>query len=224
MASDKIPFEKKVLSENDRLAAQIRGQLSNKGVTAFNLVSSPGSGKTSLLEKTLGALSRKLNMALVAGDVQTNNDAERLQRAGGKTVRPIVTGGACHLDARMVGTAISDINLDGLDVLFIENVGNLVCPSSYDLGEDMKVVLISTTEGDDKPLKYPSMFRRSSVMIINKIDLLGYSDFSVERVRENALKINPALEIFELSCRTENGLGDWLEWLVRTATLKKARI
>ncbi len=223
MARDKIPFEKKVLSENDRLAEQIRGQLDHHGVTAFNLVSSPGSGKTSLLEKTLAALSMKLKMALVAGDVQTEKDAERLQRAGGKIVRPIVTGGACHLDARMVGTAIADIKIDDLDVLFIENVGNLVCPSSYDLGEDMKVVLISTTEGDDKPLKYPSMFRRSSVMIINKIDLLGYSDFSIERVRENALKINPALEIFELSCRTESGLDAWLEWLVQTAASKKSK-
>jgi hydrogenase nickel incorporation protein HypB len=224
MAGDKIPFEKKVLSENDRLAAQIRTQLDNHGIMALNLVSSPGSGKTSLLEKTLGSLAGKLKMALVAGDVQTKNDAERLERAGGKIVRPIITGGLCHLDARMVGAAISDIDLRDLDVLFIENVGNLVCPSSYDLGEDMKVVVISTTEGDDKPLKYPSMFRRSSVMIINKIDLMGQSDFSLDRVRDNALKINPALEIFELSCRTGIGLELWLEWLVRIAALKKEKI
>lgn len=224
MTPDKIPFEKKVLSENDRLAAQIRERLDNNGVMAFNLVSSPGSGKTSLLEKTLGALSGKLKMALVAGDVQTENDANRLQKAGGKIVRPIVTGGACHLDARMVGAAIADIDLHDLDVLFVENVGNLVCPSSYDLGEDMKIVLISTTEGDDKPLKYPAMFRRSSVMVVNKIDLLGFSDFSLDRVRANALKINPALEIFELSCRTGNGLEAWFEWLIRTAASKKDKI
>lgn len=223
MAGEKIPFEKKVLSENDRLASDIRARLDDHGVMAFNLVSSPGSGKTSLLEKTLGVLSGRLKMALVAGDVQTRNDAERLERAGGKIVRPIITGGACHLDARMVGAAIADIDLRNLDVLFVENVGNLVCPSSYDLGEDMKIVLISTTEGDDKPLKYPSMFRRSSVMIINKIDLLGHSDFSLEHVRANALKINPALEIFELSCRTGIGLETWFDWLIRAAARKKEK-
>jgi hydrogenase nickel incorporation protein HypB len=224
MAGEKIPFEKKVLSENDRLASDIRARLDEHGVMAFNLVSSPGSGKTSLLEKTLGVLSGRLKMALVAGDVQTRNDAERLEKAGGKIVRPIITGGACHLDARMVGAAIADIDLRNLDVLFVENVGNLVCPSSYDLGEDMKIVLISTTEGDDKPLKYPSMFRRSSVMIINKTDLLGHSDFSLERVRANALKINPALEIFELSCRTGIGLETWFDWLIRAAARKKEKI
>lgn len=224
MAGEKIPFEKKVLSENDRLASDIRARLDEHGVMAFNLVSSPGSGKTSLLEKTLGVLSGRLKMALVAGDVQTRNDAERLEKAGGKIVRPIITGGACHLDARMVGAAIADIDLRNLDVLFVENVGNLVCPSSYDLGEGMKIVLISTTEGDDKPLKYPSMFRRSSVMIINKTDLLGHSDFSLERVRANALKINPALEIFELSCRTGIGLETWFDWLIRAAARKKEKI
>jgi hydrogenase nickel incorporation protein HypB len=211
--SEKISIEKKVLSENDKLAAGIRAQLKQRGIVALNLVSSPGSGKTSLLEKTLGALNNELRIGLIAGDVQTENDANRLLRAGGKMVRPIVTGGACHLDAKMVSRVLSDLDLDKIDLLFIENVGNLVCPSSYDLGEDMKVVLISTTEGDDKPLKYPGMFRRSSIMVINKIDLLGSSDFDMNRVKENAHRINADLKFFELSCRTGHGLDEWYEWI-----------
>ena len=209
----KIEIEKKVLSENDRLAAAIRHTLKEKDIVTLNLVSSPGSGKTSLLEKTLAALKNELKMALIAGDVQTENDANRLIRAGGEAVRPIVTGGACHLDARMVSTALDSMNMTGIQILFIENVGNLVCPSSYDLGEDMKVALISTTEGDDKPLKYPSMFRRASVMVVNKIDLIGFSDFDIELVKNNALKINGQLKIFELSCRTGAGLDSWYDWL-----------
>ncbi|HDL04018.1 MAG: hydrogenase accessory protein HypB [Candidatus Zixiibacteriota bacterium] len=219
--SEKIKIEKKVLSENDRLAGEIRAKLTAGGILALNLVSSPGSGKTSLLERILKDMGDKLRMALVAGDVQTENDAERLARAGGRVVRPIVTGGACHLDARMVGRVLEKLDLSDTEVLVIENVGNLVCPSSYDLGEDMKVVLISTTEGDDKPLKYPSMFRRSSVMIINKIDLLGHSDFDINRVRENARTINADLEIFELSCRTGEGLDAWYAWLIDTAAKKR---
>jgi len=211
--SEKITVEKKVLSENDKLAVNIRTQLKQRGIVALNFVSSPGSGKTSLLEKTLGALNNELRIGLIAGDVQTENDANRLLRAGGKMVRPIVTGGACHLDARMISRVLPELDLEKIDVLFIENVGNLVCPSSYDLGEDMKVVLLSTTEGDDKPLKYPGMFRRSSVMVINKIDLLGSSDFDMNRVKENARRINADLKIFEVSCRTGQGLGEWYDWI-----------
>ena len=219
--SEKIKIEKKVLSENDRLAGIIREKLAMRGILSLNLVSSPGSGKTSLLERTLSELGDRLQMALVAGDVQTENDADRLSSAGGRVVRPIVTGGACHLDAKMVGRVLEEIDLTGIELLVIENVGNLVCPSSYDLGEDMKVVLISTTEGDDKPLKYPSMFRRSSVMIINKTDLLGHSDFDIDRVKQNARTINSDLEIFELSCRTGEGLGAWYSWLIDTASKKR---
>lgn len=218
---EKIKVEKKVLSENDRLAAGIRADLAGKKILSLNLVSSPGSGKTSLLESTLKEMGRKLNMALIAGDVQTENDADRLTRAGGRIVRPIVTGGACHLDAKMIGNVLDKIDLAGTDVLFIENVGNLVCPSSYDLGEDMKVVLISTTEGDDKPLKYPAMFRRSSIMIVNKIDLLGLSDFDPAKVKKNARTINAELKIFEVSCRTGEGLDVWYKWLVEAAQKKK---
>ncbi len=220
---ERVEVKEKVLSENDRLAAELRARLAEYRVASLNLVSSPGSGKTSLLEKTLAALNDRLRMALVAGDVQTENDANRLTKAGGRMVRPIVTGGACHLDARMVTRAIEGFDLAALDLLVIENVGNLVCPSSYDLGEDMKVVLISTTEGDDKPLKYPGMFRRSSVMVINKIDLLGSSDFDMARVRENALSINGNLQIFDVSCRTGQGLDAWYAWLQGFVARKKQR-
>ncbi|UCD64104.1 MAG: hydrogenase nickel incorporation protein HypB [Candidatus Zixiibacteriota bacterium] len=218
---DRIPIEKKVLSENDRIAAGIRGELKRRRIFALNLVSSPGSGKTSLLEKTVAALHSELSIALVVGDVQTDNDAVRLMRAGARMVRPIITGGACHLDAAMVREAIGQLDLDGTELLLIENVGNLVCPSSYDLGEDMKVVVLSTTEGDDKPLKYPAMFRRSSVMIVNKIDLLGTSDFDIATMRDHALKINGDLTVFETSCRTGAGLEAWFGWLVEEVHRKK---
>ena len=211
--SKQVKIEKKVLSENDRLAAQIRDAFAQKRVVALNLVSSPGSGKTSLLERTIRSLGGEIRMGLIAGDVQTENDANRLLAAGAKMARPIVTGGACHLDARMIDKVLPEFDLEQTDLLFIENVGNLVCPSSYDLGEAMKVVLISTTEGDDKPLKYPGMFRRSSVMVINKIDLLGFSDFDLAAAKANALQINPALKIFEVSCRTGEGLDAWFDWL-----------
>lgn len=210
---ERIPIEKKVLSENDRLASEVRENLKSRGIVSLNLVSSPGSGKTSLLEKTIGALGNEIEMAMVAGDVQTENDANRLIAAGAKMARPIVTGGACHLDASMITRALNELDLDNLKLLLIENVGNLVCPSSYDLGEDMKVVLVSVTEGDDKPQKYPGMFRKSSVMVINKIDLLEYCDFDLDMVKENALKINSRLKIFDLSCRTGEGLDSWFDWL-----------
>lgn len=219
--NEKINVEKKVLSENDRLAAEIRQEMDNRRIVSLNLVSSPGSGKTSLLEQTLREFINEFRIGLIAGDVQTENDADRLKRAGGKAVRPIITGGACHLDARMVSKALTQFNLDNLDLLFVENVGNLVCPSSYDLGEDMKVVLISTTEGDDKPLKYPAMFRRSSAMVVNKTDLLGLSDFDLDRVIANARSINGNLEIFKTSCKSGEGLQDWYEWLRRLVATKR---
>jgi hydrogenase nickel incorporation protein HypB len=217
----KIPIEKKVLSKNDELAQEIRQMLKERRILSLNFVSSPGSGKTSLLENTLNALKGKVRMAVIAGDVQTENDAKRLEKTGGGTIRALTTGGACHLDARMILKAIDGLNLDDIDVLFIENVGNLVCPSSFDLGEDMKVVLISTTEGDDNPLKYPSMFRKSSVLILNKTDLLGYSDFKAEEAVRNARNINAALKIFEVSCKTGRGLDNWYTWLANQIAKKK---
>jgi hydrogenase nickel incorporation protein HypB len=217
-----VPIGEKVLSENDRLAASLRAEFARLELCVLNLVSSPGSGKTSLLERTLAGLGDRLRIGVVVGDVETENDARRLERAGGKLVRPIVTRGACHLDARMIDRALAGLRLDELDLLFIENVGNLVCPSSYDLGEAMKVVLISTTEGDDKPLKYPAMFRRSGAMVVNKIDLLGTSDFDPVRVREYALSINGTLEIMTVSCRTGQGLPDWFGWLERQVAARRA--
>ena len=220
--TERIEIEKKVLSENDRLAAALRDKFNSNHITCLNLVSSPGSGKTSLLEKTIGALKNKLRLALIAGDVQTENDAERLKRAGAEVVRAIVTGGTCHLDARMVAKAMESIELSKLDLLFVENVGNLVCPASYDLGEDMKIVVISTTEGDDKPLKYPAMFRRSSAMVINKVDLLGTSNFDMAQVKENARQINGTLKVFETSCRSGAGLEGWFNWLAEIVLKKKS--
>ncbi|MBU1320407.1 MAG: hydrogenase nickel incorporation protein HypB [candidate division Zixibacteria bacterium] len=222
--NEKISIEKKILSENDRLAVLIREGLSERQIVSLNLVSSPGSGKTSLLEKTLGTLNDELRIAVFAGDVQTEHDAERLRRAGGRTVKPIITGGACHLDARMVIQALDQLDLRNIDLLFIENVGNLVCPASYDLGEEMKVVLISTTEGDDKPLKYPAMFRRSSALVINKTDLLGLSDFDVRQARENALRINGNLNTFEISCKTDEGLELWYDWLRKLVARKRQTV
>lgn len=219
--NQKITIEKKVLSENDILAKQLRDKFSEKKIFTINLVSSPGSGKTSLLEKTIAALKDKIRIGLVAGDVQTENDANRLKEAGAEYVQPIVTNGACHLDAKMVSKSVEQFDLENIDLFIIENVGNLVCPSSYDLGEDMKVVLISTTEGDDKPLKYPGMFRRSSVMVINKTDLLEFCDFDINKVRANGLQINGQLEIFETSCRKSEGLDDWYNWLTDKVAQKK---
>jgi len=216
-----IKIEKKVLSENERLAAEIRNKMVLNGVLSLNIVSSPGAGKTSLLERTLRDLKTEFRIAVIAGDVQTENDANRLIEAGGEWVKPLVTGGSCHLDARMISRVLKPLDLKELDLLIIENVGNLVCPASYDLGENMKVVLISVPEGDDKPLKYPGMFRRSGLMIVNKTDLLGTSDFTMERVRENAKSINPDLDILEISCRNNDGIEEWYNWLRKY--IKRAR-
>jgi len=219
--STTIHLEKKVFSENDKLAAEIRFQLQKHQVASLNMVSSPGSGKTSLLEKTLQTLAKEIRIGMVAGDVQTENDANRLIKAGGENIKPLVTGGSCHLDARMISRVLPEMGIEELDLFIIENVGNLVCPSGYDLGEDMKVVLISVTEGDDKPLKYPAMFRRSSVMIINKIDMLELCDFNMETVKRNALQINGNLKIFEISCRSGQGLDQWYTWLKKIIAEKK---
>jgi len=213
--SEIIPIGEQVLSENDRLAAAIRARRSVLHLPAINLVSSPGSGKTTLLEKTLTHMAGRRRIALIAGDVQTDNDARRLTAAGGSLVQPIVTGGACHLDARMVTQALEAMDLEGCDLLIIENVGNLVCPSSYDLGEDLKVVLLSTAEGDDKPLKYPAIFRRAGLVVLTKTDLLGSSDFDPERAEAHARMIHPGIEILRLSCRSNAGMEDWFAWLER---------
>jgi hydrogenase nickel incorporation protein HypB len=207
-----IPLERKVLAENHRVAENLRSLFHDHGILCLNLISSPGSGKTSLLERTLENLPKNTRLAVLTGDIQTDNDARRLARFGFK-VRQITTGGTCHLDAKMIERALADWNLDDLDLLFIENVGNLVCPSSYDLGEDAKIVLLSVAEGEDKPLKYPSIFLRAKLMIMNKIDLLPYVPFNLVKARENAQRIHPGMEILEVSCLTGQGLDAWCRWL-----------
>jgi hydrogenase nickel incorporation protein HypB len=207
-----ITIERKVLAKNDEIARQNRDRFAEHGLFVFNLVSSPGAGKTSLLERTLEALRARLRLAVVEGDVQTDFDAQRVARYGVPVVQ-IVTNGGCHLEAKLVQDALAALDLTGLDGLVIENVGNLVCPANYDLGEALKVVLVSTAEGDDKPLKYPGMFRNASVLVINKIDLLPYVPCDLAALRRNALQINPDLRVFETSCTTKAGIPEWCEWI-----------
>jgi hydrogenase nickel incorporation protein HypB len=208
-----ITIEKKILEKNDGIAQKNRELLKSKKIFTINIVSSPGSGKTSLLEKTIEKLKGEISIAVIEGDVQTDLDAKRVEKYNVPVVQ-IVTNGGCHLDANLVSDAINNINLDNIDLLVIENVGNLVCPAGYDLGEDLKVVMLSTTEGDDKPLKYPKMFRNSSVLVINKIDLLPYLNCNIETLKNNAIQINSSLEIFETSCTTGEGIEKWINSLV----------
>jgi hydrogenase nickel incorporation protein HypB len=207
----RIPLERKVLNENDRIAAGLRERFQARGVFCLNLISSPGSGKTSLLERTLEGFDKSRKVAVLTGDIQTDNDARRLARFG-FPVRQITTGGACHLDASMVERALTDI-ADDYQILFLENVGNLVCPTSYDLGEDARAVVLSVTEGEDKPLKYPATFHHADLMVLNKIDLLPYVPFQMELARENARRVQPEIEIVDVSCTTGEGLGRWRAWL-----------
>jgi hydrogenase nickel incorporation protein HypB len=208
-----IEVRERVMAKNDELAAEVRRRLAEHDITAFNLVSSPGSGKTLLLERTLATLGEELGIAVVTGDVQTQNDAERLARHTTRLVQAVVTGGACHLDARQILDALDAIDLVNTHLLFVENVGNLVCPASWDLGEAAKIVVFSVTEGEDKPLKYPKMFRESRYAVINKVDLLPYVPFDIERAIDNALQINPELEFFQTSALTGRGLHEWFDFL-----------
>ncbi len=217
---NRVALERSVLSANDRVAAELRQALDASGALALNFISSPGSGKTALLEETLKLLPHATRAAVLTGDIQTDNDAQRLLKYG-YPVRQITTGGACHLDARMVGDHLYD--WENFELLLIENVGNLVCPTSYDLGEDGKVVVLSVTEGEDKPLKYPGIFRRAELMILNKIDLLRHVPFRMDLARENARRINPRIEIIATSCITGAGLGHWMNWLEERAG-KKGRV
>jgi hydrogenase nickel incorporation protein HypB len=208
----RVPLEGKVLNENARVAAELRERFREHRVLVVNLVSSPGSGKTTLLEKTLEQLPQGSRVAVLTGDLQTENDANRLKRYG-YPVKQIVTGGTCHLDARMIEKHIADWDLGKLDLLIIENVGNLVCPSSYDLGESAKIVLLSVTEGEDKPLKYPSIFFKSELMVLTKTDLLPYVPFNANEALENARRVHPEIEVVKVSCLAGDGLEEWLRWL-----------
>jgi len=216
-----ITIERKVLAKNDEFAASNRARFAAHGLFVFNIVSSPGAGKTSLLERTLERLRDGVRIAVVEGDVQTDFDAQRVAKYGVPVVQ-IVTNGGCHLEARLVHDALDQIDLGSLDMLVIENVGNLVCPANYDLGEAMKVVLLSTTEGDDKPLKYPGMFRNASVLVINKTDLVPYTGCDLETMKRHALSVNPGLTVFETSCTTGAGLEAWCAWLTEQASGRHA--
>jgi len=207
-----ITVERKVLEKNDEIAGRNRALFSSKQIFVINLVSSPGSGKTSILERTLEYFNHRVKLAVIEGDVQTDFDAQRIARYDTPVVQ-IVTNGGCHLEAKLVEDALVNLDLDGVKLLIIENVGNLVCPSNYDLGEALKVVVASTTEGDDKPLKYPGMFQHASALIVNKVDLLPYVNCDLNALKKNALSINPALKVFETSCTTKSGIPEWCSWL-----------
>ena len=217
----RVAVERKVLSENDRIAGQLRERFCAHDVVCLNLISSPGAGKTSLLERTLEGFPTGERVAVLTGDIQTDHDATRLARFG-FPVRQITTGGACHLDARMVEKHLEGWDLRPLDFLFIENVGNLVCPTSYDLGEDAKIVVLSVAEGEEKPLKYPGIFRKAELTILNKIDLLPYVPFQVDVALENARSINPAIEVLETCALTGKGLAQWLAWLALRVEKKQS--
>lgn len=218
MTARLVDVHQGVLSKNDALAADLRQRFGAAGVTVLNLVSSPGAGKTALLERTLSdLLARGRRAAALVGDLATENDARRLARSGA-AVRQIVTAGICHLEAEMVASHLAGWDLAALDFLFIENVGNLVCPSSYDLGEDARVVLLSTTEGEDKPLKYPPMFQSAQIAVITKIDLAAAVEFDRAAAVEAIHAVRPGMPILETSARTGRGIDIWLAWLEKLAT------
>jgi hydrogenase nickel incorporation protein HypB len=209
----RIPVVRKILEVNDRIANEHRALFRKNNLLVLNLMSSPGAGKTTLLEHTIGHLREKCRIGVIEGDIQTSVDAERIAKSGAVAVQ-INTDGACHLDANMISEALPAINVEQLDVLFVENVGNLVCPAEFDLGEYHKVMMLSVTEGDDKPEKYPLMFHEASVLLINKTDLLPYVDCDMGKIRKTVLNLNPHIKIFEISCQTQEGLGAWYRWIL----------
>jgi hydrogenase nickel incorporation protein HypB len=211
-----VSLEKKALSANDLVATELRTEFAKYGILAVNLISSPGAGKTLLLERTLERFHPQKRVVLLTGDIQTKNDATRLERAG-FPVKQIVTGGTCHLDATMIKKHLAGWPYETFDLLIIENVGNLACPSSFDLGEYAKVVLLSVTEGEDKPLKYPSIFAKAKLMILSKIDLLPHLSIDAEAIKANARLVNPSMQIIETSAVTGEGLEDWITWLKHCA-------
>ncbi len=215
-----VRMEASILGANDLLARKNRGIFARQGTLVVNLMSSPGSGKTTVLERSIDYLHDRLRLGVIEGDLYTDQDARRIEKKG-VPVKQINTEGACHLDAKMVGEAFESIG-EKLDLLFIENVGNLVCPAEFDLGEDFKAVVMSTTEGNDKPSKYPLVFREARVVLLNKIDLLPFTDFSVEQFREDVAKINPHAPVFMVSGRTGEGFEAWIEWLLEEVRKKRA--
>lgn len=211
----KINVVSKILEANERIAAENRKLFDSTGTLAVNIMSAPGAGKTSLLRQTIKQLDGDPKVAVIEGDIQGTYDAEQISKLGVPVVQ-INTGGACHLDASMIGEALDQLDLNGIDVLIIENVGNLVCPAEFNVGEHMKVMLLSLSEGHDKPLKYPLMFQESRALIINKIDLKPHVDADPEKIIKDSLSLNSSLKIFEVSCKTGEGIGEWTGWLKET--------
>jgi len=210
----KIAVLEEILQENDAVAEENRRAFAEHGTYALNLMSSPGSGKTSLIERMVERLGGRVRVGVVEGDIETTRDSERLERLGVPVVQ-IMTGGACHLDARMISCALRELDLGVLDAVVIENVGNLVCPAEFKVGENDKAVILSVPEGEDKPLKYPLMFRESSALVLNKVDLIPHTPFSLKKARGYALQINPHLQLFEVSCLTGQGVDSWVAWFSR---------
>ena len=215
-----IPVVRNILEANVVIAKELNKIFLQRKILALNLMSSPGAGKTTLLERTLADLKNEFKMAVIEGDVQTNNDARRVAATGAQALQ-INTDGGCHLDSSMVLEAVNKMNLEGVDILFIENVGNLVCPAEFSVGEDYKVTILSVAEGDDKPEKYPLIFAESRVMLLNKVDLLPYVDFNLERASNFARSLNKEIEIFPVSAKTGEGLDKWYDWLRQEVAKKK---
>jgi hydrogenase nickel incorporation protein HypB len=215
-----IPVVRNILEANVVIAKELNKIFLQRRILALNLMSSPGAGKTTLLERTLTDLKNEFKMAVIEGDVQTNNDARRVAATGAQALQ-INTDGGCHLDSSMVLEAVNKMNLEEVDILFIENVGNLVCPAEFSVGEDHKVTILSVAEGDDKPEKYPLIFAESRVMLLNKIDLLPYVDFNLERASNFARSLNKDIEIFPVSAKTGEGLDKWYDWLRQEVAKKK---
>lgn len=215
-----IQVNTNVLGANDLLARKNRKMFEENHLLVINLMSSPGSGKTTILERTIEFIDNRLGLGVIEGDLYTDQDAQRIENRGVKVIQ-INTQGACHLDAGMVAKAAEQLPISELDLMFIENVGNLVCPAEFDLGEDFKAVVISITEGNDKPLKYPLIFREARVILVNKIDLLPYTDFDLDKFRQDIAQINPTAEIFLLSGRSGQGIEDWIDWLIKEVGVKK---
>lgn len=209
-----IKVMKNILDRNQNRADEVRSLLAEKRVVMINLISSPGAGKTTLLEKTLGELVQKYRIAVIEGDITTDRDARRLEKHNIPIV-VINTEGGCHLDSHSISKALDSFNLDELDVIFVENVGNLICPSQFDLGETFKLAIASTTEGDDKPAKYPMLFREARAVLLNKTDLIPYTNFSLENFKKDLQMINAALPLLEISCTRGDGMQEWLEWIRR---------
>ncbi|WP_033170427.1 hydrogenase nickel incorporation protein HypB [Selenomonas sp. ND2010] len=215
-----IQVMKNILGENDRIAAENQAMFAAKGVYVVNLMGSPGAGKTSVLEKTMEKLKDVLKMAVIEGDLFTSKDADRIERHGVPVIQ-INTAGGCHLDAPMVQKVAQQMDLDQLDLLIVENVGNLVCPAEFAVGEDDKAVVLSITEGDDKPLKYPLIFKESAIAILNKVDILPYCNFNMESAKEDITTLHPGMKVLEVSCTTEQGIDAWCEWLKEKVAEKK---